>query len=96
MFISEKVLGGSDVAVQGHVRLELTDPHTKKTVERVEVTNDISEWWQLNARRYARSLFYASNPNQPAVDRAVQVGLNHVFLSDSNESLGIPLSGCLS
>lgn len=91
MEINERVLRATDPEVRGLVVVELTDRHTGRTLERVEVENDISQWWQFNARRYARSLFFTSNPSQTPLDRAVTVGLNHVFLSSSNESLSEPL-----
>lgn len=90
MEINQKVLAGSDVEVEGVVCLELTDPHTGRVLERVESRNAISEWWQLLTQRYGRSLFYSSNPNQTGLDRTLYVGLNHVYLSDSNASLGEP------
>ena len=91
MEINERVLRATDPEVRGLVVVELTDRHTGRTLERVEVENDISEWWQKRARRDARSFFYSGNPNQTPNDRQVSPGLNHVYLSDSGASLGEPL-----
>ena len=91
MEINERVLRATDPEVRGLVVVELTDRHTGRTLERVEVENDISDWWQKRARRDARSFFYSGNPNQTPNDRQVSPGLNHVYLSDSGASLGEPL-----
>lgn len=91
MEINERVLRATDPEVRGLVVVELTDRHTGRTLERVEVENDISEWWQKRARRDARSFFYSGNPSQTPNDRQMDTGLGHVYLSDSDASLGEPL-----
>ena len=91
MEINERVLRATDPEVRGLIVVELTDRHTGRTLERVEVENDISEWWQKRARRDARSFFYSGNPSQTPNDRQMDTGLGHVYLSDSDASLGEPL-----
>lgn len=91
MKVHEKLIDATDPEVKGIVRLELIDPRTRRVTERVEIENDISQWWQLRTRRFGRSLFFAGNPNQTAFDIDVNVGLNTVYLSSSAESLGEPL-----